>query len=153
MARRNHLDDFTRGRMIGKLEEGRTVTSVAAEFGINKSVVSCAWKAFQTPGTAVRRLVMAGRGRQLQGRTDVSSCWRKEVDNSQQAPLLSNSVQQRGDKCRSLLWPDTFTKGAYLPAVLNAASRSKMTTDATIYSGAESTKTGQLSMESCPLYG
>ncbi|GFV10428.1 transposable element Tcb2 transposase [Trichonephila clavipes] len=38
MARRNHLDDFTRGRMIGKLEEGRTVTSVAAEFGINKTV-------------------------------------------------------------------------------------------------------------------
>ncbi|GFT90922.1 transposable element Tcb2 transposase [Trichonephila clavipes] len=48
MARRNHLDDFTRGRMIGKLQEGRTVTSVAAEFGINKSVVSRAWKAFQT---------------------------------------------------------------------------------------------------------
>ncbi|GFX72014.1 transposable element Tcb2 transposase [Trichonephila clavipes] len=53
MARRNHLDDFTRGRMIGKLEEGRTVTSVAAEFGINKSVVSRFWKAFQT--TAVRK--------------------------------------------------------------------------------------------------
>ncbi|GFY07275.1 transposable element Tcb2 transposase [Trichonephila clavipes] len=35
MTRRNHLDDFTRRRMIGKLEEGRTVTSVAAEFGIN----------------------------------------------------------------------------------------------------------------------
>ncbi|GFW15792.1 transposable element Tc3 transposase [Trichonephila clavipes] len=48
MARRNHLDDFTRGRTIGNLEEGRTVTSVAAEFGINKSVVSRAWKAFQT---------------------------------------------------------------------------------------------------------
>ncbi|GFX40419.1 hypothetical protein TNCV_4320521 [Trichonephila clavipes] len=48
---RNHLDDFTRGRMIRKLEEGRTVTSVAAEFGINKSVVSPAWKAFQTTGT------------------------------------------------------------------------------------------------------
>ncbi|GFW19948.1 transposable element Tcb2 transposase [Trichonephila clavipes] len=56
MARRNHLDDFTRGRMIGKLEKGRTVTSVAAEFGINKSVVSCAWKAFQTTGTAVRKV-------------------------------------------------------------------------------------------------
>ncbi|GFX56849.1 transposable element Tc1 transposase [Trichonephila clavipes] len=40
MSRRNHLDDFTRGRMIGKLEEGRTVTSVAAELRINKSVVS-----------------------------------------------------------------------------------------------------------------
>ncbi|GFY15402.1 transposable element Tcb2 transposase [Trichonephila clavipes] len=56
MARRNHLNDFTRGRMIGKLEEGRTVTSVAAEFGINKSVISRAWKAFQTSGTAVRKV-------------------------------------------------------------------------------------------------
>ncbi|GFU94590.1 uncharacterized protein TNCV_3078361 [Trichonephila clavipes] len=55
MARRNHLDDFTRGRMIGKLEE-RTLTSVAAKFGINKSVVSRAWKAFQTTGTAVRNV-------------------------------------------------------------------------------------------------
>ncbi|GFV24667.1 transposable element Tcb2 transposase [Trichonephila clavipes] len=51
MARRNYLDDFTRGRMIGKLEEERTVTSVAAEFGINKSVISCAWKAFETTAT------------------------------------------------------------------------------------------------------
>ncbi|GFT32704.1 transposable element Tcb2 transposase [Trichonephila clavipes] len=42
--------------MIGKLEEGRTVTSVAAEFGINKSVVSRAWKAFQTTRTAVRKV-------------------------------------------------------------------------------------------------
>ncbi|GFX51221.1 uncharacterized protein TNCV_2735721 [Trichonephila clavipes] len=112
MAGRNHLDDFTRGRMIGKVEEGRTVTSVAAEFGINKSVVSRAWKAFQTTGTAVRK-VGGGRLRM----TDIR---RKEA--SQQASLLSNSLQQRGDKCRGLLWPDVFTKGAYLPAVLNAAS-------------------------------
>ncbi|GFV81480.1 transposable element Tcb2 transposase [Trichonephila clavipes] len=58
MARRNHLDEFTRGRMIEKLEA--TVTSVTAEFGINKSVVSRAWKAFQSTGTAVR---MVGCGR------------------------------------------------------------------------------------------
>ncbi|GFY26011.1 transposable element Tcb2 transposase [Trichonephila clavipes] len=31
---RRHLDAFTRGRIIGKLEEGRSVTSGAAEFGI-----------------------------------------------------------------------------------------------------------------------
>ncbi|GFW46551.1 transposable element Tcb2 transposase [Trichonephila clavipes] len=63
MARRNHLDDFTRGRMIRKQEEeGRTVTSVAAEFEINKSVVSLAWKVFQTTGTAVRK-VGGGRPR------------------------------------------------------------------------------------------
>ncbi|GFX39145.1 transposable element Tcb2 transposase [Trichonephila clavipes] len=62
MARRNHLDDFTRGRMVGKLEKGRTVTSVAAECGINKSVVSRSWKAYQTTGTAVRK-VGGGRPR------------------------------------------------------------------------------------------
>ncbi|GFT26151.1 transposable element Tcb2 transposase [Trichonephila clavipes] len=50
MARRNHLDDFT----PGKLEEDCTVTSVAAEFRINKSFVSREWKAFQTTCTAVR---------------------------------------------------------------------------------------------------
>ncbi|GFT65983.1 transposable element Tcb2 transposase [Trichonephila clavipes] len=37
-------------------KEGRTITNVAAEFGINKSVVSRAWKAFQTTGTAVRKV-------------------------------------------------------------------------------------------------
>ncbi|GFW64318.1 uncharacterized protein TNCV_273421 [Trichonephila clavipes] len=56
MATRNHLNDFTPGRLIGKLEEGRNVASVAAEFGINKSVISRAWKAFHTTGTAVRKV-------------------------------------------------------------------------------------------------
>ncbi|GFX66196.1 transposable element Tc1 transposase [Trichonephila clavipes] len=63
MTRRNHLDDFTRGIMIGKLEKGRTVTSVASEFGINKSVVLRAWKAFQTTATGrqVSRFTVARR--------------------------------------------------------------------------------------------
>ncbi|GFW00724.1 transposable element Tcb2 transposase [Trichonephila clavipes] len=71
MARRNHLDDFTRGRMIGKLEEGCTVTSVAAEFGINKSVVSRAWKAFQTTGekrqsaSVIVQQLSTAKGRQV----------------------------------------------------------------------------------------
>ncbi|GFV80818.1 uncharacterized protein TNCV_3516861 [Trichonephila clavipes] len=124
MARRNPLDDFTRGRMIRKLEEGRTVTSVAAEFGINKRVSFRALGERSKPQVQLlERLVVAARGRQLQGMTDISSCRRKEADGSQQASLLSNSLQQRGDKCRGLLWPDAFTKRAYSPAVLNAASR------------------------------
>ncbi|GFX06570.1 transposable element Tcb2 transposase [Trichonephila clavipes] len=49
---RRHLDAFTRGRIIG-LEEGRSVTSVAAEFGIAHSIVSRLWRQFQTTGTAV----------------------------------------------------------------------------------------------------
>ncbi|GFT13589.1 uncharacterized protein TNCV_3830631 [Trichonephila clavipes] len=123
MARRNHLDGFTRGRMVGKLEEGRTVTSVAAEFGINKSVVSRAWKAFQTTGTAVRK-VGGGRLRTTTAGDDLYIILqaKRGRDGSQQASLLSNSLQQRGDKCRGLLWPDAFTKAAYSPTVLNAAS-------------------------------
>ncbi|GFW45462.1 transposable element Tcb2 transposase [Trichonephila clavipes] len=59
---RRHLDAFTRGRIIGKLEEGRSVTSVAAEFGIAHSIVSRLWRQFQTTGTAIRGL-SSGRPR------------------------------------------------------------------------------------------
>ncbi|GFV40930.1 transposable element Tcb2 transposase [Trichonephila clavipes] len=51
---RRHLDAFTRGRIIGKLEEDRSVTSVSAEFGIAHSIVSRLWRQFHTTGTAIR---------------------------------------------------------------------------------------------------
>ncbi|KFM63443.1 hypothetical protein X975_12273, partial [Stegodyphus mimosarum] len=86
MAGGNHLDDFIHVRMIGKLEEGRSVTSVAEEFGINKSVVSRAWSAFQTIGTAVRKVDGGCPGNQLQWMTDISFCRRKEPETSEQAP-------------------------------------------------------------------
>ncbi|GFX76622.1 transposable element Tc1 transposase [Trichonephila clavipes] len=41
-------------RIIGKLEEGRSVTSVAAKFGIAHSIVSRLWRQFQTTGRAIR---------------------------------------------------------------------------------------------------
>ncbi|GFV26263.1 transposable element Tcb1 transposase [Trichonephila clavipes] len=53
---------FYRGRIIGKLEEGLSVTSVAAEFGIAHSIVSRLWRQFQTTGTAIRRF-SSGRPR------------------------------------------------------------------------------------------
>ncbi|GFX05014.1 transposable element Tcb2 transposase [Trichonephila clavipes] len=59
---RRHLDAFTRGRIIGKLEEGRSVTSVAAEFGIAHSIVSRLWRQFQTTGAAIRG-ISSGRAR------------------------------------------------------------------------------------------
>ncbi|GFY03125.1 transposable element Tcb1 transposase [Trichonephila clavipes] len=49
---RRHLDAFTRGQIIGKLEESRSVTSVAAEFGIAHSIVSRLWRQFQTTGNS-----------------------------------------------------------------------------------------------------
>ncbi|GFT85438.1 transposable element Tcb2 transposase [Trichonephila clavipes] len=42
--------------MIGKLEEGRSLSYVIEGFGITKSVVSLAWKAFQTMGRVVRKV-------------------------------------------------------------------------------------------------
>ncbi|GFW91826.1 transposable element Tcb2 transposase [Trichonephila clavipes] len=54
MPQRRHMDAFTRGRIIGKLEEGRSVTIVAAEIGIAHSIVSRLWRQFQTTGTAIR---------------------------------------------------------------------------------------------------
>lgn len=64
MASRNHADNFAHGRMIGKCEEGRSVTHVAQEFVMDKSVTSSAWrKAFHAKGIAVRK-VGSGEPRQ-----------------------------------------------------------------------------------------
>ncbi|GFV73012.1 transposable element Tcb1 transposase [Trichonephila clavipes] len=40
MAQRKHLDDFLRGRIIGRLECGRTQLEVSEELGIAQSVIS-----------------------------------------------------------------------------------------------------------------
>ncbi|GFX62090.1 transposable element Tc3 transposase [Trichonephila clavipes] len=45
---------YLRSNYWEKLEEGRSVTSVAAEFGIVHSIVSRLWRQFQTRGTAIR---------------------------------------------------------------------------------------------------
>ncbi|GFV60339.1 transposable element Tcb2 transposase [Trichonephila clavipes] len=91
MARRNYLDDCTRGRMIGKLEEGCTVPSVAAEFGINKSVVSRASKAFQTTGTAVRK-VGGGRPRTTTAGDDRYIILQAKRDRRQSASVIAQQL-------------------------------------------------------------
>ncbi|GFS56508.1 transposable element Tcb1 transposase [Trichonephila clavipes] len=55
MSSRHHIDDFMRGRIIGKIEEGRKITDVAREFDIAHSVVSRMWKSFKTTGMCSRR--------------------------------------------------------------------------------------------------
>ncbi|GFW85782.1 transposable element Tcb2 transposase [Trichonephila clavipes] len=55
MASRHHIGDFMRGRIIGKIEEGRKITDVAREFDIAHSVVSRLWKSFKTTGMCSRR--------------------------------------------------------------------------------------------------
>ncbi|GFX16844.1 transposable element Tcb2 transposase [Trichonephila clavipes] len=55
MSSRHHIDDFMRGRIIGKIEEGRKITDVAREFDIAHSVGSRLWKSFKTTGMCSRR--------------------------------------------------------------------------------------------------
>ncbi|GFU95347.1 HTH_Tnp_Tc3_2 domain-containing protein [Trichonephila clavipes] len=47
MAQRKHLDDFLRGRIIGRLECGRTQLEVSKELGIAQSVISRLWHRFR----------------------------------------------------------------------------------------------------------
>ncbi|GFU58676.1 transposable element Tcb2 transposase [Trichonephila clavipes] len=55
MSSRHHIDDFMRGRIIGKIEEGRKITDVAREFDIAHSVVSRLRKSVKTIGMCSRR--------------------------------------------------------------------------------------------------
>ncbi|GFX08908.1 HTH_Tnp_Tc3_2 domain-containing protein [Trichonephila clavipes] len=50
MAQRKHLDDFLRGRIIGRLECGRTQLEVSEELRIAQSVISRLWQRFQDDG-------------------------------------------------------------------------------------------------------
>ncbi|GFW29429.1 hypothetical protein TNCV_743711 [Trichonephila clavipes] len=77
MSSRHHIDDFMRGRIIGKIEEGRKITDVAREFDIDHSVVSRLWKSFKTTGMCSRRhgqVVL-----EVRRLTDISSFQQKET--------------------------------------------------------------------------
>ncbi|GFY33204.1 transposable element Tcb2 transposase [Trichonephila clavipes] len=75
MSSRHHIDDFMRGRIIEKIEEGRKITDVAREFDIAHSVVSRLWKSFKTTGMCSRRHgevvleVLAASGKQISRKT------------------------------------------------------------------------------------
>ncbi|GFU61752.1 transposable element Tcb1 transposase [Trichonephila clavipes] len=54
MTQRKHLDDFLRGRIIGRLECERTQLEVSEELGIAQSVISRLWQRFQDDGNVSR---------------------------------------------------------------------------------------------------
>ncbi|GFX01958.1 hypothetical protein TNCV_371471 [Trichonephila clavipes] len=76
--------------------------------------------------------------------TDISSCRRKVDDSSQQAPLLSNSVQQKGRQVSRFTVARRLHKWGLFTHRPERCLPLKVVPDATVYSGAESTKTGKL---------
>ncbi|GFW28377.1 transposable element Tcb2 transposase [Trichonephila clavipes] len=144
MARRNHLDDFTRGRMIGKLQEGRTVTSVAAEFGINKSVVSRTWKAFQTTGTSVRK-VGGGRPRTITAGDDRYIILQAKRGRRQSASVIAQQLSTAtGQQVSRFTVARRLHKGGLFAHRPERCLPLKVDHQRHRLQCAESTKTGQL---------
>ncbi|GFW98800.1 uncharacterized protein TNCV_2837611 [Trichonephila clavipes] len=54
IAQRKHLDDFLRGRIIGKMEWARTQLEVSEKFGIAQSDIFRFWQRFQDDGNVSR---------------------------------------------------------------------------------------------------
>ncbi|GFT17414.1 HTH_Tnp_Tc3_2 domain-containing protein [Trichonephila clavipes] len=59
---KKNLEDFLRGRIIGRLECGRTQLEVSEKLGIAQSVISRLWQRFQGDGN-VSRCYSTGRSR------------------------------------------------------------------------------------------
>ncbi|GFX89305.1 uncharacterized protein TNCV_1340041 [Trichonephila clavipes] len=94
MAQRKHLDDFLRGRIIGRLEWGRTQLDVSEELGIAQSVISKLWQRFQDDGNA-SKCYSTGRPRVTMPNED-RYIWQllpKETDGAQHQTYLVSSLQ------------------------------------------------------------
>ncbi|GFX78220.1 uncharacterized protein TNCV_5135671 [Trichonephila clavipes] len=94
MVQRKHLDDFLRGRIIGRLECGRTQLEVSEELGITQSIISRLWQQFQDHGN-VSRCYSTGRPRVTTPNED-RYIWQllpKETDGVQYQTCLVSSLQ------------------------------------------------------------
>ncbi|GFS92803.1 transposable element Tcb1 transposase [Trichonephila clavipes] len=123
MAQSKHLDDFLRGRIIGRLECGRTQLKVSEELGIAQSVISRLWQRFQdnvtdttvSKQTVYRRLGHIG----LYARRPVKCVpltWSREhaLWTPKQWSCVMFSDESRfslqSDSCRTLIWRGPGTR-------------------------------------------
>ncbi|GFX99631.1 transposable element Tcb2 transposase [Trichonephila clavipes] len=118
---RRHLDAFTRGRIE---EEGRSVTSVAAEFGIAHSIVSRLWRQFQTTGTAIRGY-SSGRPRGTTPADDRYIVLQARRNRRQTAGEIARHTTQATGRpiYRVLQWPEDCTVVVCLHDALYDESR------------------------------
>ncbi|GFY08402.1 uncharacterized protein TNCV_1358081 [Trichonephila clavipes] len=94
MAQRKHLGDFLLGRIIGRLECGRTQLEVSEELGIAQSVFSRLWQRIQDDGN-VSRCYSTGRP-QITTPNEDRYIWQllpKETDGAQHQTCLVSSLQ------------------------------------------------------------
>ncbi|GFV52919.1 uncharacterized protein TNCV_2875871 [Trichonephila clavipes] len=102
MAQRKHLNDFLRGRTIGRLECGRTQLEVSEELGIAQSVISRLWQRFQDDGN-VSRCYITGHPRVTTPNED-RYIWQllpKETDGAQHHTCLAALFSYRYDSFKA----------------------------------------------------
>ncbi|GFV53675.1 transposable element Tcb1 transposase [Trichonephila clavipes] len=111
------------------MEEGRSVTSVAAEFGIAHSIVSRLWRQFQTTGTAIRGF-SSGRPR---GTTPVDDRYivlqARKTGGRQREKSLNRRHRRLEDRYRVLPWPEDCTVVVCLHDALYDESRFSLSSD------------------------
>ncbi|GFT52758.1 transposable element Tc1 transposase [Trichonephila clavipes] len=126
---RRHLDAFTRGRIIGKLEEGHSVICVAAEFGIDHNIGSRLWRQFQTTGTAIRGF-SRGRPRKTTPADDGTLSYRaEETCERQREKSLDTRHRRLDDQYRVLPWPEDCAVVVCLHDTLYDESRFSLSSD------------------------
>ncbi|GFW38244.1 transposable element Tcb2 transposase [Trichonephila clavipes] len=114
MSSRHDIDDFTRGRIIGKIEEERKKTDVAREFDIAHSVVSRLWKSFK-----LLECVVDGTGKVVLEHRTARLQWCREHHNWTEQDwacvlfLDERRFSLSSDCRRQLIWRDSGT--AYRP--------------------------------------
>ncbi|GFX53954.1 uncharacterized protein TNCV_1154851 [Trichonephila clavipes] len=102
MAQRKHLDEFLHGRIIGRLECGRTQLEVSEELGFTQSVISRLWQQFKDDGN-VNRCYSTGRPRVTTPNED-RYIWQllpKETDGAQHQTCLVSSLSYRYDSFKA----------------------------------------------------
>ncbi|GFU70638.1 uncharacterized protein TNCV_1265621 [Trichonephila clavipes] len=84
---------FLRGRIIGRLEWGRTQREVSEELGIAQSVISRLWQRFQDDGNVSRCYSTGLLKLQRQMMTGIWQFMPKETDGAQHQTCLVSSLQ------------------------------------------------------------
>ncbi|GFX89506.1 transposable element Tcb1 transposase [Trichonephila clavipes] len=126
---RRHLDAFTRGRIIGKLEEGRSVTSVAAEFGLLTASFHDFGDNFKLQEQLSGGSVVVVHEEPHPQMTGTLSYRPEETGGRQREKSLDTRHRRLDDRYRVLPWPEDCTVGVCLHDALYDESRFSLSSD------------------------
>ncbi|GFX49270.1 transposable element Tcb2 transposase [Trichonephila clavipes] len=112
MSSRHHIDDFMRGRIIGRIEERRKIANVAREFDIAHSGVLRLWKSFKTTGMCSRRHG-GGRVRNESRFSQSSDCRRQLIWRESGTAYRPENIQKkdRYPTCSIMVWSGIMING------------------------------------------